>query len=178
MACPSLRPYLRSSPTAPAAPSHALLRPSVPLLLDTPCSDQDRTLNHSRSFLHRSRSNLRRGRSAQQEYVTSGDSKKDAFSHRAGGIAEASEPGRRDGDVQKIGHVLYGTTADGALSGGGGQAGQVRSVCDTSWIVYSFACSYSYRKSMRRPYQTSLQYKIQRGILAIRPSSVRFVPTS
>lgn len=38
--------------------------------------------------------------------------------------------------------------------------------------------SYSYRKSMRRPYQTSLQYKIQRGILAIRPSSAHFAPTS
>lgn len=36
--------------------------------------------------------------------------------------------------------------------------------------------SYSYRKSMRRPYQTSLQYKIQRGIHAIRPSSAHFLP--
>lgn len=79
------------------------------------------------------------GADAQRSRNTShpATAKKDAFSHRAGGIAEASEPGRRDGDVQKTGHVLYRTAADGALSGGGGQAGQVRSVCDTSWIVYS-----------------------------------------
>lgn len=41
-----------------------------------------------------------------------------------------------------------------------------------------FIHSYSYRKSMRRPYQTSLQYKIQRVIHAIHPSSAHFAPSS